>query len=154
MISSKSWKTKTMCDFTPWVTKDIKIISKQKQKLYEIFLKCRYDSEEKKYETYKNFESTKCKTILSQTIILDNETISYNKGIAKKLKASFSLKLHSLLMIKLLLIMKLFWKKVNTTLSDGSSPINNIKEVLFPMKINKTAELSNKQDTLYSIQQC
>ena len=50
--------------------------------------------------------------------------------------------------------MKLFWKKVNTTLSDGSSPINNIKEVLFPMKINKSAELSNKQDTLYSIQQC
>ena len=75
---------------------DVKSISKQKQKLYEIFLKCRYDSEEEKNETYKNFESTKCKSILSQTIILDNETISYKKGIAKKLKASFSLKLHSL----------------------------------------------------------
>ena len=43
-------------------------------------------------------------------------------------------------MIKLLPIMKLFLKKVNTTLSDGPSPINKLKKELFTLKINKSAD--------------
>lgn len=46
-------------------------------------LKCRNDSEEEKYETYKNFESTKWKSTLTQKIILGNETINDKKAYPK-----------------------------------------------------------------------
>lgn len=36
--------------------------------------------------------------------------------------------------------MKLFLKKVNTTLFDGPSPINKLKKELFTLKINKSAD--------------
>ena len=71
---------------SPWITKEIKKSSKQKQRLYEKFLKNRTEKHELVYKTYKKlFESIKKH---SKELHFSNLILKYKNNIKKPGKLS------------------------------------------------------------------